>query len=357
MKIYRVGVLGCGQIAQIMHLPYLHDLPGWKIHSLCDISAEVVNKVAEKYGIAPKHCYTDYKRFLEDTELDVVLICTKDHCEPAVKAAQAGKHIFVEKPFGFNRKQAKAMVDTAKQANVKLMVGYMKRYDTGFEELLKIVRDLEDIRLVRFHDYGGSFAYTREVYDVLSGGDIAPGVLAEGKRKCDCAMLEEIGEECVKLLPAYSLLLGVFCHDAVLMRHLFGNNLQILFTDVCDGFTNSVLKAGNTRIIVESGLVMARHNWDEYIEVYSPQKNVRLEFPWPYLKNAPSVLKISDSVPGSTMVRESVISTSFEEAYRREWQHFYRCLEEDVQPLTNGEDAFEDIALLSKIIKTVKTEV
>lgn len=357
MKTYRVGVLGCGQIAQIMHLPYLHDLPGWKIHSLCDLSAEVVNKVAEKYGIDPDHCYTDYDQFLKDGELDVVLICSKDHCEPAVKAAQAGKHIFVEKPFGFNRKQARAMVDAAKLAGVKLMVGYMKRYDTGFEELQKLVQEMEDISLVRFHDYGGSFAYTREVYDVLSGSDVDPSVFAEGKQQCNSAMLEEIGEDRAQLLPAYSLLLGVFCHDVILMRHLFGNNLEVLFTDVYGGFANSVLKAGNTRIIVESGLVMARHNWDEYIEIYSPQINIRLEFPWPYLKNAPSLLKISDHVPGSTMVRESVISTSFEEAYRREWQHFYRCLEEDRQPLTNGEDAFEDIALLSKIIKTVKAGV
>lgn len=354
MRTYRVGVIGCGQIAQIMHLPYLHDLPGWCIHSLCDISTEVVKKVAKKYNVDDSHCFTEIDGLLDDPELDVVLICVKDHCEPAVKAARAGKHVFVEKPFGFNLKQAKEMANAAKQAGIKMMVGYMKRYDTGFAELKKHVQRMRNINLVRFHDFGGSFAHTREVYDVLSGEDVAPDVLAEGKRACNAAMLEEIGKEREKLLPAYSLLLGVFCHDANLMRHLFGDNLEVLFVDVHEGFTNAILKAGEVRIIVESGLVMDRHIWDEYIEICSPEKNICLEFPWPYLKNAPSLLKISDQVSGSTMVRESTISTSFEEAYRSEWKHFYQCLEEDKQPLTNSEDAVRDIALLSKLIKAAK---
>lgn len=353
MKTYRVGVLGCGQIAQIMHLPYLHDLPGWEIHSLCDISAEVVEKVAGKYAIAQERCFTDYDAFLQDDQLDVVLICSKDHCEPAVKAAKAGKHVFVEKPFGFNLRQARAMADAADEAGIKMMVGYMKRYDTGFLEMQRQLRELKDISLVRFHDYGGSFAYTRDVYDVLSGTDVDPAVFAQGKKINDEAMLEEIGQERKSLQSAYSLLLGVFCHDAVLLRHAFGDELEVLFADVHGGFTNALLKAGNTRILLESGLVMTRHIWDEYMEVYSGEKNLRLDFPWPYLKNAPSRLSISDNVPGTDMVRESVISTSFQEAYRNEWKHFHECLEQDRQPLTNGRDAVKDIELMSRIIRSV----
>lgn len=353
MKNYHVGVLGCGQIAQIMHLPYLHDLPGWTIHSLCDISAEVVGKVAGKYHIPEARCYTDYDRFLEDPALDVVLICSKDHCEPAVKAARAGKHVFVEKPFGFNLAQAEQMAAAADAAGVKMMAGYMKRYDPGFEECLRHVQGKE-ITLARFHDFGGSFAHTREVYDVLSGGDVPAEVFQAGKRANDQAMLQQLGPGREHLLPAYSLLLGVFCHDSILVRHLFGEDLEVLFADVSGGFTTAVLRAGNTRIVLESGLVMTRPIWDEHIALYSPEENLRLDFPWPYLKNAPARLTVSDSVPGASAVRESVITTSLEEAYRREWTHFHTCIEEDRQPLTSGRDAVGDIRLISRIMDAVR---
>lgn len=354
MKTYRVGILGCGQIAQIMHLPYLSDLPGWTIHSLCDLSAEVVGKVAQKYGVPNERCYVDYGQFLADEDLEVVLICSKDHCEPAVQAARAGKHVFVEKPFGFNRRQALEMAEAADLAGVKMMVGYMKRYDTGFQEAMRRIHAMKEISLVRFHDFGGSFAHTRQVYDVLSGSDVDPGVFAAGKDDCNRAMLEEIGADRAHLLPAYSLLLGVFCHDGILLRHLFGEDLEILYTDVQEGFTTSLLRAGKVRILLESGLVPTRPIWDEYLEVYSPTENLRLDFPWPYLKNAPAKLTICDNVPGTNMARESVICTSFEEAYRSEWKHFYDCLEKDQQPLTSGRDAVKDIELMSRVIRAAR---
>ena len=353
MKNYHVGILGCGQIAQIMHLPYLHDMPGWTVHSLCDISAEVVQKVAAKYQIPETNCYTDYDRFLEDSELDVVLICSKDHCEPAVKAAKAGKHVFVEKPFGFNLSQAEQMADAAEASGVKMMVGYMKRYDPGFEECLRRIQGKE-ISLVRFHDFGGSFAHTRTVYDVLSGTDVAPEVFQAGKRANDQAMLQQLGEGKERLLPAYSLLLGVFCHDSILMRHMFGESLEVMFADTNGGFTTAVLRAGNTRIVLESGLVMTRAVWDEHIEIYTPEENLRLDFPWPYLKNVPAKLTVSDSIPNTGMTRESVITASQEEAYRREWVHFHTCITEDKEPLTSGRDAVNDIRLMSRIMDAVR---
>ena len=353
MKNYHVGILGCGQIAQIMHLPYLHDMPGWTVHSLCDISAEVVQKVAEKYQISETNCYTDYDRFLEDSELDVVLICSKDHCEPAVKAAKAEKHVFVEKPFGFNLSQAEQMADAAEAPGVKMMVGYMKRYDPGFEECLRRIQGKE-ISLVRFHDFGGSFAQTRTVYDVLSGTDVAPEVFQAGKRANDQAMLQQLGEGKERLLPAYSLLLGVFCHDSILMRHMFGEDLEVMFSDTNGGFTTAVLRAGNTRIVLESGLVMTRAVWDEHIEIYTPEENLRLDFPWPYLKNVPAKLTVSDSIPNTGMTRESVITATQEEAYRREWMHFHTCITEDKEPLTSGRDAVNDIRLMSRIMDAVR---
>ena len=62
MDKLRVGVIGCGQIAQIMHLPYLMELPQYELGAICDISAKVVNTVGEWYGVSDR--YVDYKQLL-----------------------------------------------------------------------------------------------------------------------------------------------------------------------------------------------------------------------------------------------------------------------------------------------------
>ncbi len=353
-KTIKVGVVGCGQVAQIMHLPYLHDSEGFKIHALCDISRGTATRVADKYNVPHESVYTNLDEMLLDQEIEAVVICCKDHCEPVVKATNAKKHIFTEKPFGFNVNEANRMIRAAEDNNVKLMVGYMKRYDTGYEYFLNQVKSMESISLVRMHNYGGSFSYTREIYDVLLEADVSPDFFKESKEQIKRSMMEELGADRQHLFEAYNLLMGVACHDTVLLRHAFGNNPEVMYAGVHQGgFMTAVLQFGDVRCVFESGLLMRRPIWDENIQVYAPDKSVTLKFPWPYLKNAPSAVSISDTVESTNMPRESEIATSFHEAYRNEWMHFYDCIVNDREPLTSGRDALQDILLISKLIKSV----
>ena len=353
-KVIKVGILGCGQIAQIMHLPYLDDLEGFEIYSICDVSKELLNKVGKKYSVPAERQFLDYEKMIADPNLDAVFICSKDHCQPTIQAANAKKHVFVEKPFGFSVSQAEQMVKAAEDNNVKLMVGYMKRYDTGYQYALEKIKAMENISLVRFHDFGGSFAYTRNVFDVLSGADVDPAFFAQGKKEVSDAQLAGIGTDNKDYLAAYSLLLGVSSHDSILMRHAFGDDPEVLYADVHNGsFLTAILKFGNIECIFESGLVMKRAIWDENMTVYSDFTNLKLEFPWPYLKNAPSVVKLSENVPGTDMPSESEVKTSFSEAYRNELLHFYDCIVNDKEPITSGKDALKDIKLMRKIIDAV----
>ena len=127
MDKLRVGVIGCGQIAQIMHLPYLMELPQFEIGALCDISPKVVDTVGEWYGV--KRRYADYKDLLAQPDIDIVAVLTMDHGEIAEAAAEAGVHLFVEKPFTFDPAEGRNVLSAVERSGVKLMVGYMKRYD------------------------------------------------------------------------------------------------------------------------------------------------------------------------------------------------------------------------------------
>ncbi len=94
----RIGVVGCGLIAQVMHLPYLAELTDrFEIAALCDLSSQVVSGCGARYGVA--RTFTRWEEML-DEPLDAVLVATSgDHAPIAIAAAEAGRHVFVEKPM------------------------------------------------------------------------------------------------------------------------------------------------------------------------------------------------------------------------------------------------------------------
>src|SRR5690242_1316577 len=101
MRRLRVGVVGCGLIAQVMHLPHLQELDDrFEIVALCDISLATLSAVADKYGIT--HRFARWQDLVTH-DLDAVLVLTtgSNHSSPAIAAAQAGRHVFVEKPMCF----------------------------------------------------------------------------------------------------------------------------------------------------------------------------------------------------------------------------------------------------------------
>src|SRR5438445_9246542 len=144
----RVGVIGCGLIAQVMHLNYLRELSDrFEATAVCDLSAEVRAACAREYGAAEQ--YESWQELLT-RPLDAVLVLTSgSHAPAAIAAAEAGLHVLVEKPMCFSVLEGRAMVDAATKAGVTMMVAYNKRYDPAYVRLLEESRTLNDLRLLR----------------------------------------------------------------------------------------------------------------------------------------------------------------------------------------------------------------
>src|SRR6476469_10101366 len=151
-KPLRVGVIGCGGIAQMMHLPYLQSLPElYEIAALSDLSPGVMYRLGAKYGVPKDHLYTNAQDLI-DQDLDAVLVLTGgNHYPQTVAALRAGKHVFAEKPLCVTVAEADEIVAAAKQANRVLMVGNMKRHDTGYIYAQRFVQTMEDIRYVQIN--------------------------------------------------------------------------------------------------------------------------------------------------------------------------------------------------------------
>lgn len=353
----KVGIVGCGQISQIMHLPYLDSISGFEIYALCDISKELVKKLGEKYRVPSDRLFTQYRLMYQLEELDAVFICSKDHYEPTLEAARAKKHIFVEKPFGFSISQAEHMAIEAEKYGVTLMVGYMKRYDSSFAFALEQIKQMQNISLVRMHNFGGSFAHTKDVFDIIGATDIDPAILQKGRDTQNKSMLAGLGADYEDYVGAYSLLLGVATHDSVLLRHAFGNDFEVIASHLHNKtFITALIRFGDVECVFESGLVMKRMIWDEAIDVYSDNCNLKLTFPWPYLKNSPSIVQLDQNLLDSKLPVVSKVSSSFSESYHNELLHFLECITTGKDPITSGRDAVYDMILMTEIIRKAKRQ-
>ena len=130
MEKIKVGVIGCGGIANGKHLPSIKTIPEVEIVAFCDIIPERAQEAAKKYGTADAKVYTDYKELLKDESLVAVHVCTpnRSHSFITVDALHAGKNVICEKPMAINSAEAKKMVDAAKETGKVLTIGYQNRY-------------------------------------------------------------------------------------------------------------------------------------------------------------------------------------------------------------------------------------
>ena len=131
MKKLKIGIIGCGGIANGKHMPALKTLSDRaEIVAFCDIIPEKATEAAEKYGTSDAKVYEDFRELLKDGSIDVVHVCTpnRSHCEISVAALDAGKHVMCEKPMAKTVADAQLMLDAAKRSGKKLTIGYQNRF-------------------------------------------------------------------------------------------------------------------------------------------------------------------------------------------------------------------------------------
>ena len=130
-KKLKVGIIGCGGIANQKHLPALSaqkDL--CEIVAFCDVIEERAKKACKEYGAKGAKVYTDYKELLKDETIDVVHVCTPNvaHCPITCDAFEAGKNVMCEKPMAHNTESAQKMIDAWKKSGKKFTIGYQNRF-------------------------------------------------------------------------------------------------------------------------------------------------------------------------------------------------------------------------------------
>ena len=163
MEKIKIGYIGCGFMAQKVHIPNFASIPECEIVGLAEVRTELGKKVQKRFDIP--HLYKDHYELAKNTEIEAVAVSADFALqgEIAKDLLQAGKHVFMEKPMAVSVDQAQKMVDASKASGKKLMVGYMKRYDAGNEIVKQKITQFREtdelgrLTYARNHAFGGDW--------------------------------------------------------------------------------------------------------------------------------------------------------------------------------------------------------
>ncbi|HEV7853241.1 MAG TPA: Gfo/Idh/MocA family oxidoreductase [Mycobacterium sp.] len=351
----KVGVVGAGVIAQVMHLNYLRELSDrFDVVALCDISEENVNNNADRYDVGKR--YTDWQDMLDDADIDAVLILTSgSHAPIAIAAANAGKHILVEKPMCFSVAEGLEMKSAADAAGVALMVAYPKRYDPAYERFRDIAVNVAEPRLMRVTTFESPFLPYIGHYALAPVAPIPNDAIETLTAATQASISRAIGEANPFLREEYHLvLLDTLVHELNTVRGVLGEPTSLEYVDMQPGQLTVILKFGDLSVPINWMDLPGITRYGMEFALYGPQQRVTLSFPSPFLRSAPATVEIIEGEPGTTKSRSISEITSYDSAFKLELEAFHRCVTTGEAPATGAEDAIHDLALCEAIIRFVQ---
>lgn len=137
----RIGVLGCGPIAQFAHFDACRKARNADLYAICDLAADLREQMTAVHR--PRIAYADYDAMLADPAVEAVIVAIADqfHVPACLKAIAAGKHVLVEKPLGVNLEECEALRDRVRESGLVLQVGNNRRFDPGIAFASRFIRE------------------------------------------------------------------------------------------------------------------------------------------------------------------------------------------------------------------------
>jgi predicted dehydrogenase len=347
MEPVRLGYAGCGYMAQKVHLPSFSSIPECRLVALAEVREDLGRKVRNRYGIP--RLYRSHLELAEDPEIEAVALSAGYALqgEMARDLLRRGKHVFMEKPMATSVAQAEEILAAAREGGARLMVGYMKRYDAGNELARQAVRrfresgELGPVVYVRNHGFCG---------DWVAGLD-APMESSDEKPPPSPTVVPD-------WLPperagAYLGYLQQYTHNVNLLRWLLdaGDRVRVRSVDLdADGYTGIVvLDLDGHRAVLETGS-LSHYRWDEQTQVYFRHGWVLAAAPPLLLRNQPAEVEIYRAGKTQEFSRP-IPDPAWSWSYKREAEHFVRCVRSGEPFGSSGEDTLTDVRLFEEIYR------
>ena len=347
----RVGLVGTGLIAQVMHLHYLAELAGrFEVTAVCDVVPGSARACAGRYHIPV--AVTDWRELIGQP-IDAVMILTSgSHAPIAIAAAQAGRHVFTEKPMCFSVAEGRAMVAAAAQAGVTLMVGYPKRYDPAFARFAEEAGQLDGARLLRVTTLESPLRPYVGHYPLLPKAPAPDGVAERLREDSEARVRSAIGEASPLERYVYEqVLLDTLVHQLNTVRGLLGEPDRLDYVSLAEDAVTVMLRFGGLPAAIHWIDLPGIARYEMEFALYAPDRRVTLSFPSPFLRNEAAVLEIEGGDPGTARSWRTQETVSHESGFKAELVAFHDSVVSGAVPLTSGLDGLRDIALCQAIIE------
>jgi predicted dehydrogenase len=352
MSVLKVGVIGLGEVAQVVHLPVLATLPElFTVESGCDISAGLVQQVGDRFAIPRR--YASAAELVAAGGIDAVLVLNSDeyHAECVVDALDHGLHVLVEKPMCLSPREAEEIIAARDRSGCTVMVGYMRRFAPAFLDAVDRLPSLGRINFARVHDVIGR---NRLIIDqtsyVIRPDDLGRAAMEERWERGRRLVADAIGDVPPALASAYRLLCGLGSHDLSAMRELLGRPAGVhaarQWRD--GGYIAALLDYGDYVVSYETG-VDDQVRFDAHLEVYGDLASLRVQYDTPYVRHLPTTLVVEET-EGDAYVR-SVRRPHLKDPYTYELEYFHAMASTGGTPKTGPEDFVEDLDLFAELIR------
>jgi len=360
--VLRVGVVGGGLIAQAIHLPRIARLSEqFELVAIVDPSETVRDALCVRYPSARP--YADWQHMLDTELVDAVVICSPHatHAEVTLGALDAGVHVLVEKPLCIDPADARAICQRQDETGLVVQVGYMKRFDAGYESLLeRLPRGRTDVRMIDVVTYDpflprAPFVPAREL---VIGRDIPNHVrdaAAVSEREQVEAAVGPVDPDSVQTFS--NTYLAALIHDINLvhgvLKHL---GLQLPGTPIgsnhCAGgkVADALVRLSNGASWHSAWLLLeGLEEFRETASFYFDDVVHELRFSAPYLVEHATEHRII-SADGARHISE--VHQRIADSYLAELKHFHACIVDRVICRNPPEDAAMDIEVLRDLFVT-----
>ncbi len=149
----RIGIMGAGHLGKI-HIKCIQQIPEYKFIGFFDPDQENAKKVAAEYNT---HSFASIEELIDEVDVVDIVTPTLSHFDCAAKALKRGKHVFIEKPIAASAAEAQQMIVLSNEANVKVQVGHVERFNPAFTAAVNFIDNpmfIETHRLAQFNPRG-----------------------------------------------------------------------------------------------------------------------------------------------------------------------------------------------------------
>lgn len=313
----KVGVIGAGRIGKIHASNIIKNFADVEVKAVADINADALRDWAAELGI--QHVYADYKKVIEDQDIDAVIICssTDTHSQITIEAAQAGKHIFCEKPIDYDIDRIHQALEAVKVAGVKFQVGFNRRFDHNFKKVRELIQkgSIGDVQIVK----------------VISRDPTPPPA------------------EYVKV--SGGMFLDMTIHDFDMVRYLTGSEVIEVYANAAVLVDKAIGEAGDVDTALISlkfangaiGMIdncrQAVYGYDQRVEILGTKGSISVA------NDTPTTVIVSTERFVSSDKPKYFFLERYMESFEAELKAFFNCIVNDTDPIVTGIDGLKPVLI------------